>query len=293
MKIAITGTNGFLAAHLAVFLTRNGFEVVGCGRGANRVQFPLTFAYSTVELTDVSSIDQFFLTEKPDILIHTAAMSKPDECLYNPEACMAVNVKATEYLCAACNTYGTRIIFSSTDFIFGEDGPHTETDTPAPLNFYGETKLMAEQHVLATVTNAVVFRPVFMYGNFWPGMRTSFIQWVATMLQANKPIKVVEDQWRTPTYVEDICNGVRLLIQQQQSGIYHLAGKDIVTPYDMAITVAEVLGLNKSLIEPVTSETFPEPVRRAKRSGLKIDKAMKELGYAPHSFVEGVRKSFL
>ncbi|MFY0116412.1 NAD-dependent epimerase/dehydratase family protein, partial [Acinetobacter baumannii] len=86
--IAITGSNGFLAQHLCVFLAQQGFEVIGCGRGMNRVQSPATFAYHSVELTDVSSIRRFFSLVQPEIIIHTAAMSKPDECLQNPEACL-------------------------------------------------------------------------------------------------------------------------------------------------------------------------------------------------------------
>jgi dTDP-4-dehydrorhamnose reductase len=71
-----------------------------------------------------------------------------------------------------------------------------------------------------------------------------------------------------------------------------LAGKDIVSPYDMAVAVAKHLGLPVSLIEPVTASTFPEPVKRAGRSGLKIDKAVSALGYAPHSFAEALQKCF-
>ncbi len=97
---------------------------------------------------------------------------------------------------------------------------------------------------------------------------------------------------RTPTYVNDICTGIECIIKQRNTGIYHLAGKDVLSPYEMAITTAEVLGLDGALIESVTSETFPEPVLRAKRSGLKIDKAQRELGYEPVSFAEGVEYSF-
>ena len=105
-------------------------------------------------------------------------------------------------------------------------------------------------------------------------------------------IKVVTDQQRTPTFVNDICDGIFAIIDKKVVGIFHLAGKDIISPYAMAVTVAAVLGLDASLIEPVTSETFIEPVKRAKKSGLKIDKARKILGYNPVSFEEGVRLSF-
>jgi dTDP-4-dehydrorhamnose reductase len=293
MKIVVTGSNGFLAHHLCVFLSQQGFEVVGCGRGENRVQSPVTFAYYAVELTDVSSINDFFNVIKPDFVIHTAAMSKPDECMKDPEACLLHNVTATNLLAVAAKMHNTKFIYSSTDFIFGEGGPHSEEDIPAPLNFYGESKLMAEQQLLSILPDAIIFRPVFIYGKQWPGMRGSFIHWVANQLQAGKKIKVVTDQQRTPTYAPDICWGILQIIRTEQTGIFHLAGKDILSPYEMAIAVADVLQLDKHLIEPVNSDTFPEPVIRAKKSGLKIDKAIQLLQYEPHSFSDGVRMSFV
>ena len=293
MKIAITGSNGFLAQHLCVFLAQQGFEVIGCGRGANRVQSPETFAYHTVELTDVSSVHQFFSSVRPEVMIHTAAMSKPDECMQNPDMCLLHNVTATSLLAEASKSYNTKFIYSSTDFIFGEGGPHSETDQPSPLNFYGESKWIAEQALLSILPDAVIFRPVFIYGKQWPGMRGSFIHWVANALQANKPIKVVTDQLRTPTFAPDICKGITTIIRTNQTGIFHLAGKDILSPYEMAIAVAATLELDKKLIEPVTADSFPEPVKRAKKSGLKIDKAGILLAYEPTSFAEGVRMSFI
>ncbi|MFY7900276.1 MAG: sugar nucleotide-binding protein, partial [Chitinophagaceae bacterium] len=111
-------------------------------------------------------------------------------------------------------------------------------------------------------------------------------------LLAKKTIKVVSDQLRTPTYVFDVCAGLVAMIQQQFVGTIHLAGKNIISPYDMAVTIATVTNLNASYIEKVTAATFVEKVRRAKKSGLKIDKAMQQLQYQPVSFEEGIRLTF-
>jgi dTDP-4-dehydrorhamnose reductase len=103
---------------------------------------------------------------------------------------------------------------------------------------------------------------------------------------------VVSDQLRTPTYVGDICKGIQTIIDKEAAGAYHFAGKDVVSPYEMALATAKVVGLDAAMIEKVTADTFPEPVIRAKRSGLKIEKAQRELGYEPVSFEEGVRLTF-
>ncbi|MBC7749783.1 MAG: sugar nucleotide-binding protein, partial [Methylotenera sp.] len=183
-------------------------------------------------------------------------------------------------------------VYISTDFVFGENGPHDEATTPDPLNFYGESKLQAEHLVQLSGLPFAIVRPVFIYGQLFLGMKPTFIHWVQQNLQNGKPIKVVNDQQRTPTFVTDICDGISAIINQKVQGIFHLAGKDIISPYAMALTVARVLGLDSSLIEPVTSETFFEPVKRAKLSVLKIDKAREKLGYNPVSFEEGVKLSF-
>lgn len=292
MKIFITGANGFLGQHLAKYLSDKGFEVIASGKGMCRNSskgFPF---YESMDLTEEEILIKIIKKHRPEIVIHTAAMSKPDECNNNKAGCLLNNVEATRYLVNAARPFSTQFIYTSTDFIFGENGPHEEDELPDPLNFYGESKLMAEEIVKQSGLLYGIVRPVFIYGPVWEGMRPSFLHWVKNNLEAHKNIKVVCDQYRTPTYVYDICKGIESIITRRAAGEFHLAGKEIVSPYQMAITVAETLGLDASLIESVNSDTFPEPVKRAKRSGLKIAKAIRELDYSPVSFEEGVKLTF-
>lgn len=291
MKIMVTGANGFTAQHLCITLVNKGFEVHALGRGPQRIAVHNQLIYHHAELTNVRSVLELFELVSPDVVIHTAAMSKPDECDRNRDACLKNNVEVTRYLLEASRYFPVHFIHLSTDFIFGENGPHCEDDQPAPLNFYGESKLMSEKLVQESEIIHTIVRPVFIYGPVWEGMRPSFIHWVKNKLEANESIKVVTDQLRTPTYVYDLCKGIEQILMFKKQGVYHLAGKDILSPYDMAVTVAKLLGYNAKLIIPVTSAEFPKPVRRAKRSGLRIEKAIAELDYAPHSFEEALRLS--
>ena len=290
--VFISGANGFLGQHLTLYLAAKGYIVIASGRGKCRIPFSEKFQYAELDLTDKAAVDQCLQSHQPSVIIHTAAMSKPDECSSNKELCVLNNVTATEYLLTASQSFAPHFIYTSTDFIFGENGPHSEEDKPAPLNFYGESKLMAEELVKQSGLVYCIVRPVFMYGAAWEGMRPSFLHWVKNQLEQHQPIKVVNDQLRTPTFVEDICKGMETIILLTAEGDFHLAGKDIISPYQMAVMVADVLRLDRSLIEMVSSETFPEPVKRSKRSGLKIDKAMNILGYDPVSFEEGIRLTF-
>jgi dTDP-4-dehydrorhamnose reductase len=293
MKVLVTGANGFTGQHLVKTLVGKGFEVIATSRNESKLPSYNNLTYYNCELTDVRNVENLFDLTKPGAVIHTAAMSKPDECAANPDLCTANNITATQHLLDAAIKVGTNhFVYLSTDFIFGENGPHAEDDTPSPLNLYGASKLEAEALVNAASIKTTIVRPVFMYGPVWENLRPSFIQWVAGKLQKAEPIKVVTDQARTPTYIGDLCWGIQKIIQDQVTGVFHLAGKDIVSPYDMAVAVAKHLNPPLGLIEPVTASTFPEPVKRAQRSGLKIDKAVTKLGYAPHSFAAALQKCF-
>jgi dTDP-4-dehydrorhamnose reductase len=293
MKVLVTGANGFTGQHLVKTLVDKGFEVIATSRNESKLPSYSNLTYYNIDLTDVRNVENLFDLTKPDAVIHTAAMSKPDECAANPNLCTSNNIQATRHLLDAATKVGTQhFVYLSTDFIFGEGGPHAEEDAPVPLNLYGASKLEAEALVNAATLKTTIIRPVFMYGPVWENLRPSFIQWVAGKLQNGEPIKVVTDQARTPTYIGDLCWGIRKIINDKVPGVFHLAGKDIVSPYDMAVAVAKHLNLPLGLIEPVTASTFPEPVKRAQRSGLKIDKAVSMLGYAPHSFTEALQKCF-
>jgi dTDP-4-dehydrorhamnose reductase len=292
MKIILTGANGFLGQHASLFFADKGFDVYAVSRNESRIPFHKNIFYQSTELTNVSSVNKMVDQIKPDIIIHNAAMSKPDECEQNKDACILHNVTATQYLVDAANKHGVLFIYISTDFIFGENGPHPEDALPQPLNFYGKSKLMAEEFVKTFAFTYSIVRPVFIYGSYWEGMRPSFIQWVQQNLAVGKSIKVVDDQFRTPTYMIDICKGIEQIIVQKKHEIFHLAGSEILTPYAMAIQVAEILALNAALVTKVDSFSFPEPVLRAKRSGLLIDKARQLLNYQPLLFEEGVKLSF-
>jgi dTDP-4-dehydrorhamnose reductase len=295
MRILITGANGFLGQHLSVYLTQKGFDVIATSRGESRIPSHFNIHYFPLDLTDKAAVGDLVVKTQPDVLVHAAAMSKPDECELNKEKCLLHNVSATKYLIEAfgkIGNTGSHFIFTSTDFVFGENGPHGEDDIPAPLNFYGESKLQAEKLFSETFFLNTIVRPVFMYGEVWQGLRSSYLQQVKNSLQQKNSIKAVSDQRRTPTYVYDVCKGIEQIIVRKKQGIYHLAGRDILSPYQMAVTIADHFQLDRSLIEEVTLNSFFEAAKRPLRSGLKIEKAMKDLNYQPVSFEDGVRLTF-
>ena len=135
-----------------------------------------------------------------------------------------------------------------------------------------------------------IIRTSFVYGKPFYG-RDSFITMIAKKLQNNEPFKIVNDQERTPTHAEDLSKGIAAIIKKHATGIYNLCGKDIRTPYEMAIATADYLGIKDHQLIPVTRTDFKEIAQRPPKSGLNIEKARKDLNYEPMSFEEGLQKT--
>jgi dTDP-4-dehydrorhamnose reductase len=291
MKLLITGSNGLLGQKLVALLHQQaGVQLVATSREENKLAtlYP-EVRYVPLDLTDRAQVQQVLAAEQPTHLIHTAAMTNVDECELHQEACWRNNVTATEYLVEACEQHNVHLLHVSTDFIFsGEQGPLTEEAIPGPVNFYGESKLAAEKAVQACRTPWAILRTVLVYGTAHEYGRTNIVLWVRDSLRAGKHIKVVNDQLRTPTLAEDLAQGCWLAARHNATGIYHISGQELLTPYQMALQVAEYFKLDASLIEKVDASTFTQPARRPLRTGFIITKAKTDLGYHPRTFAEGI-----
>ncbi len=294
MKILVTGANGLLGQHLLKMLINStAFEIIATGRGEARLPFINNdrYNYFSLDITDGVGVAAFIDRHQPAIVIHTAAITQVDECETNPVACWNTNVTATRFLVSAAESIAARFIYISTDFVFdGLNGPYKETDTPGPVNYYGSSKLAAEKAVMESRLSWSIVRTVLVYGNILIGNRNNMVSWVQQNLLDGKNIKVVSDQWRTPTYVEDLAKGIMLVVEKKATGIFHISGSEMLCPYDMAMLTANYLHLDTSLIEKVDASIFSQPGKRPAKTGFIIDKAKHELGFSPMSFVEGLKK---
>ncbi len=294
MKILITGANGFLGYYLVEQLLTKNFSVTATGKGECRLPFTYdkNFQWLTMDFTDPFSIHDVFENIKPAVVIHAGAMSKPDECETNQMLAYLVNVEGTVQLLINSANLKSFFVFVSTDFVFdGETGMYDEDDKPDPVNYYGRTKLEAEEAVKEYEFNWAIVRTVLVYGKNHSG-HSNILKIVKEKLEKGEEYSVVDDQVRTPTYVEDLAIGIVSIIERKATGIFHLSGKDILTPYQMAIKTAEHLRLDSSVIKKVTAASFSQPARRPPKTGFIIDKAREELGYEPLSFDEGLKKTF-
>lgn len=290
-KILITGSNGLLGQKLVSLLySTQDFDFVATARGENRIVSVQGFTYRSMDVTLESDVLKVISEEKPDFVIHTAAMTNVDQCEDEKELCDKLNVDAVSYLVKACEQIDAHLIHLSTDFIFdGEDGPYDEDSVvPNPVSYYGESKLKAENVLFNSTCKWSIARTVLVFGITEGMSRSNIILWVKSSIESGKEINVVTDQFRSPTLAEDLAMGCYLIAKKEALGIYNISGEEVLTPYEMAIQTADFFKLDKSFINKTDGSKFKQRAKRPPKTGFDITKAKEVLGYQPHTFVEGI-----
>jgi dTDP-4-dehydrorhamnose reductase len=296
MNIVLTGANGLLGQHLMKDLASKGHRVLGLGKGICRLPADLTgnWSYETCDIAQLKevclSVEKFGTVAA---FIHAAAETQVDACETNKEKAYETNVLGTENCLKAVAGSLAHFIFISTDFVFdGAKGIYKEEDEMNAVNYYGQTKIQGEALVKEKNIKNTIIRTCLVYGNTLQGTRSNIMTWVKQNLEQGKKIKVVSDQIRTPTFIGDLVAGVELSMMQEKTGVYHISGKDILTPYDMAMHTAAYFGLDNTLIEKVDASSFTQAGQRPLRTGFDISKARQELNYEPISFIEGLQTMY-
>lgn len=293
MKILITGSNGLLGQKLVYkLLDHSNVEVIATSIGSNRISKKTGYRYFPLDISDRDAVLALVGEIKPGCIINTAAMTNVDACENDKAACKSLNIDAVEYLIEAARPLNAHFIHLSTDFVFdGKKGPYREEDTPNPLSYYAESKLQSEKLVQTSGLDWAILRTIIIYGVVDDVQRSNLVLWTKTSLQEGKSINVITDQYRSPTLAEDLADACIAAALKRAKGIYHIAGAeaDLDSIINLVKRIAGFYGLDQSLIKPVTSAQLKQPAVRPSKTGFILDKARRELGYEPHSFLEGLK----
>ncbi len=290
MKIMVTGSNGLLGQKLIHALVQDSdVEVIATARGENRLKAQSGYTYYSLDVCDQSQVLELCLALKPEVIIHTAAMTQVDDCEDQQEVCWQLNVSAVDHLITACDAINAHLVHLSTDFIFdGAAGPYDEMAPANPLSFYGKSKLAAEKLLLDSSISYTIIRTVLVYGVAEDMSRSNIVLWAKSALERGQPLRIVSDQFRTPTLAEDLARGCILAANQRAQGIYNISGKDQMSVLELVKRVAAYFNLPTDQISEVSTDELNQKARRPKITGFVLDKAERELGYEPHSFEEGI-----
>ena len=249
MKVALTGAGGML------------------GHAVRKVFSDLDLIpFSRAEL-DITSLDDAVTKirdARPDFLIHAAAFTNVDACETQPETAYLVNGIGTRNIAIACEEIHCPVIHISSDYVFDgtKTSPYDEWDIPRPVSRYGISKLMAEQFVSSLTNRFYIVRTSWLYGS----NGKNFVDTIIRLLAEKDALRVVNDQFGSPTLTDDLARLLRELMGRGY-GIYHATNSGVCTWYEFAVEIAERQGICKQII-PVTSEEFDRPAKRPANSAL-------------------------
>ncbi|MBR4044928.1 MAG: dTDP-4-dehydrorhamnose reductase [Bacteroidaceae bacterium] len=292
MKIMILGANGFTGRRILRRLTqRKEHTLLACSLHPDILPEE-GYRFETLDMLDYIATDTLLNDFHPEVIVNASALSVVDYCEQHPEEAFAMNVSAVKHLAEYCQAHECRLIHLSTDFVFDgtQTEPYTETDTPNPVNYYGKTKRWGEEAIEQTCKDYAIVRVEVVYGKPLDGQHGNIVHLVKNRLENGQGIRVVADQFRSPTYVEDIARAIELLLSNQHQGIYHICGGETLSVADIAHRVAKYFRLDASLIESVTTKEMNEATSRPLYSPMSTQKAFRELGYEPSLLEEGLKE---
>ena len=266
-----------------------GVSVLAVSKSANKIKNSEGYEFEILDITEAKKTEAIIKKFSPTHIINTAAITLTDFCEQEQELCWKVNVTGVENILHAIKNTSVHLIHLSTDLIFdGKKGLYSESDTPSPLSFYGYSKWTAERKIMESSVRYSILRTVLVYGISDTVSRTNFLLMVKENLEKKKKLQVVTDQFRTPTLAEDFIEGIRLVYESGRTGIFHIAGAEYISIFDFAERTADVFGLDKKLLVPVSTEFLKPIAKRPLLGGFTISKAINELKFKPTPLVEGL-----
>lgn len=288
MKLLITGSNGLLGQKIVKRCLKYGIPFLATSKGENRNPDCPDTHFLELDITDKNAIEKAVETYNPTAIIHTAALTNVDYCELNPEECKQVNVEATRLLWEAAKRNGCHFEFVSTDFVFdGEKGNYSEEDPTGPLSVYAHSKNDAEQLLLSDENkNWSIVRTIIVYGTGHNLSRTNLFLWALEALPKQETMRLVNDQFRAPTWADDLAYGCVEIINRKQTGIFHLSGPETLSIDTIVRRIAAFLEIDEPKIEAISSSTLNQPAKRPPKTGFNLEKSRRFLNYTPKTLEE-------
>ena len=281
----VTGAGGFLGANVGAFLTGRAHRI-GAVRSGASASGALFDEWVEGDLEQPGTLAGAIREQRPDVVLHAAALAYHDRCEADPKLARRVNVESSVALAEASRDAGSRFVLVSTDAVFdGSRGHYTETDPVSPTSVYGRSKAEAEQRVLG-VADALVIRTNFF--GWSPTGRRSILEFFVNALSASQQVRGFTDFTTSSAYAQVLAESIWDLVNASATGVLHVTSPDRMTKYDFGVAVAEEFGLDAGLITPTTADVHPP---RNGDISLDVTKAEALLGRPLPTMREGIARA--
>jgi len=279
-KVLIIGI-GFLGNYIIKQLKANNIATIGTKTNSNS-----QFAF--LDITKKVDIEKIILKHSPNCIVNCAARIDVDFLEKSPQMAYSINSEGVKNLAELSNKYNIRLIHISTDSVFdGINGHYNENDLPNPINTYGKSKEIGENHVRNIHKNHVIIRTNF-YGIHNEGKL--LFNWIKNSLESKKQITGFSDVIFSPVEIGNLSEIIQEFILNSFVGTIHISTKDSISKYDFALKIARLFGFDSSLITKKSVDSFDFIAKRPKNTSLDNTHAVKLLKTKILSVDEGLKK---
>jgi dTDP-4-dehydrorhamnose reductase len=247
------------------------------------------YAHNELDILDAKALNDAFAAPKPAVIFHTAAFTKVNECERDPARAHEVNVVGTENVVRAAASVGSALVYFSTDYVFPgkPDGVYGEDDEPAPMNVYGKTKLKGEG-IVAAYERGIIIRTAQVFA---PEGR-NFTHAVIANYKEQGAVKVVDDEYATPTYAPHLASAVAALLPIADAKLYHVRGPEALSYYDFAARIFAQAGLPLESLKRISSCALNFAAPRPQRAVLGMSRYLAH-GLSPLPSLDAALGEFL
>lgn len=250
----------------------------------------------SVDITDTKSIHHFFLQNNFRYIILFSAYTDVDGAEKQrgdkKGHCWKINVEGVENVVSVCKQIAKKLIFISTDFVFdGKNGPYDEDDSTGgdfnKISWYGITKIEGEKIIKKILSDFVIIRITYPYRGRFP-QKDDFAKIILRRYKDNNLFPMFSDQILTPTFIDDLSVAVKLIVNKNQRGIFHIASPKVTTPYVFAKNLIATFGGDSSKVEKGSILKTRLVAQRPAKGGLKVER-IKNLGFRPTDWERGIK----
>ncbi len=286
-RILVTGHGGLLGSHLVRRLDGK-YPVTALSRRRLQLTDPTTITQLNIDMTDPRALSGALVETSPDIIINCAALSDVDRCQREPELARLINTEAVSQMANFSAAKRRFLIHISTDYIFdGKAGPYPEDAAPNPINFYGRTKLEAEETVSTSGCEHVIIRTNHVFGNL-PDGPSKLLRWLLDAGPEGRKIMAASDQYNNSTWAGNLADAICEVIESSFRGVINVGGADYLSRYEFALLGAAILGIERDLVVKTALDTLEMDAPRPLRAGLALDKMKRTLKTSPLGVAAGL-----